>query len=148
MAETKTPQSDKLGDIINGLYKNSNNKRNEKNALKGKATLKDKILSKEHALVTLGLYQKLTKAEKECVNGKNSSEDIKYGILKKIHDIITSIEKGEDVKDVYVNYTRTGKDILEEYLSGNNNRGKSDSKQKKVLSFSKLFLNQERQKCG
>ena len=75
-------------------------------------------------------------------------QDVKYGILKKIYEIIIRIEKSEEIKDVYIQYTSKGKDILMEYLAGDNSRGKSDSKQKKVLSFSKIFLNQERQKCG
>jgi hypothetical protein len=148
MAETKYSTNDKINNIIDKLYKNSNNKRNEKNALGGKETLKKKILSKEHALVTLGLYRTLSEIEKACVNGKNSDKDVKDGILKQIYNLIVRIEKGEEIKDVYINYTQVGKNILEEYLSGNNNRGKSDSKQKKTLAFSKLFLNQERQKCG
>ena len=148
MSETKNVSDDKLSNIINNLYKNSNNKRNEKNALKGKATLKDKLSAKGNMLVTLGLYQQLTKSEKECVNGKNNDENIRYGILKKIYDIIIRIEKQEEeVKDVYIQYTSKAKDILVEYLTEDNSRGKSDSKQKKVLAFSKIFLNQERQKC-
>lgn len=152
MSEQKTKrlntQSDKLSDIINSLYKNSNNKRNEKNALQGKTSLKAKFEKKDIILATLGLYQKLTKSEKDCINGKNKSEEIRYDILKKIYDIIIRIEKGEEIKDIYIQYTSKGKDILMEYLAGDNSRGKSDSKQKKILSFSKIFLNQERQKCG
>lgn len=146
--ETKTKPEDILKNIIDDLYKNSNNKRNEKNALKGKTTLMKKIQDKNHALVTLGLYRKLTKKEQDCVRGTIEDEAIKYGILKKIGDMIAKIEAGEKIDGVYCSYTPTGKDILTEYLAGNNSRNKSDSKQKKVLSFSKIFLNQERQKSG
>lgn len=145
MNETKV--ADKANAIIEKLYSNSNNKRNEKNALKGKTSLKEKITSKEHSLITLGLYSKLNKEERECVDGKENDE-IRYKILQKIYNMIIASEKGEGDKEVYIGYTVTGKDILKEYLDGCKDRKKSESKWKKVLAFSKIFINQERQKCG